>query len=275
MVSLAGVIVTHNSANVIELCLQRLFSQARQLENFNLTIVDSGSQCTQYLEKLSARYPVDIIFQPNIGFSRANNLGVQRNPDADYILFINPDALIRPQALSKAIAVMQNNPSLGCVTGKLHGYDLLSGRPTGYLDSTGIWRKWYGRWFDRGQGVPDKGQFASSELVPAICGAFMFCRMSALKDVALPDGAVFDPAFFMYKEDIELSLRLRKKGWKLMYVPEIEVYHCRGWNRKRSDIPLALREMSAKNEVLLCLRYPSFYCIWAVAKYLFVKGFRL
>ena len=141
---------------------------------------------------------------------------------------------------------------------------------TGLLDSTGIFRKWYGRWYDRGQGEPDRGQFAWPDDVPAACGALLFCRKKALDQVALAGGAVFDPDFFLYKEDIELCLRLRKKGWLTRYEPGIKAWHGRGW-RQRGEMSLALRTAAAKSEIILYRKHPSPYLLWALLKYLAVR----
>jgi GT2 family glycosyltransferase len=168
---------------------------------------------------------------------------------------------------------MKNNPSIGAVGGKVYRYDMERRRPTNIFDSTGIIRKWYGRWQDRGQGFEDKGQFDVSEEVLAICGAVMFCRCSALME----NGHVFafDPDFFLYKEDIELSLRLRKKGWSLKYFPDLIAYHGRGWNTDRHSMPFVLRRTAAESELLLYKKHPSPYMLWAILKYILVRLLRV
>lgn len=100
----------------------------------------------------------------------------------------------------------------------------------------------------------------------------MCCRLEALARFA--DTGVFDERFFLYKEDIELSLRLRKNGWKLLYQPRVRAFHCRGWQRQRSDVPYTARLLAAKSEILLYLRHPSPYMLWAIGKYLLVRLFR-
>jgi N-acetylglucosaminyl-diphospho-decaprenol L-rhamnosyltransferase len=100
----------------------------------------------------------------------------------------------------------------------------------------------------------------------------MVCRMSALRG-ELPN--VFDESFFMYKEDIDLSLRLRKKGWKLLYAPTVEAFHARGWAGNRKEISHRIRCLASKNDILLNLKHRSPYLIWAVAKYLGVRVLRI
>ncbi len=106
------------------------------------------------------------------------------------------------------------------------------------------------------------------ENIPAICGAFMFCRLSAVRS-ELP--ALFDESFFMYKEDIELCLRLSAKGWKMHYSPQVRAFHCRGWKDNRRKISRNLKLMSAENEIKMYQKHPSFYMIWARLKYILVR----
>lgn len=265
------IVVTHDSAPVLPQCLAALERQTRRPDR--IVIVDSGSTDRSYLESVAGRSDVTLSIHDNIGFSRANNLGIQALPPtaAAMIVFLNPDAFLFPDALAEAAQVLEQHAEVAVIGGRLAGYDPASGEATGRIDSTGIFRTWYGRWFDRGQGEPDRGQYGCAEPVPAVCGALMACRLEALP--VRPAGKVFDEDFFLYKEDIELSLRLRNNGWQLRYEPKVRAYHCRGWDRKRQEMPLALRLAAAKSEVLLYRRHPSPYMLWALGKYLLVRFF--
>ena len=269
MQKVAAIIVSHNSDSVLPRCLDALAEQTVAVRE--IIIVDCGSGNRSILLSLGRREGVVLVETSNVGFSRANNLGMEVvSPQTDFVVFLNPDTLLAPGFVETALEICLNNPRAGLVSGKLNGYDVTQNVPTGRLDSTGIFRKWYGRWFDRGQGEQDLGQYDIPAFVPALCGALLFCRMTALR--ALP-GPVFDPDFFLYKEDIELSLRMRKAGWLLLYHPGLLAYHGRGWNKKRGTIPIGLRCMAAANEILLYKKHPSPYMIWAWLKYLLVRFF--
>jgi GT2 family glycosyltransferase len=261
------IIVTHNSAEVLPSCLAALDCQTRRADM--VIVVDSGSTDSDYLKPLQEKFAFNCIEKENIGFARANNLGISVLPQiSGTVVFMNPDTYLLPDALARAEAILASHQDVAVVGGKLLAYDLLKQCPTGRLDSTGIFRLWYGRWIDRGQGEEDSGQYDSASLVPAVCGALMCCRLQTL--LLLPEG-VFDEKFFLYKEDIELCLRLRENGWKLLYDPTIMAYHCRGWQTKRSRVPYALRRMAAENEVCLYKKHRSPYILWALFKYLLVK----
>lgn len=267
-----AIIVTHDSAAVLPACLTALAQQTMPVAG--IVIVDSGSTDRGYLDPLRNQERLVLIEAENVGFGRANNIGMAAIPaDARIVLFLNPDTFLLPDSVARINQILDSRELAGVVTGKLLAYDPVRARPTGLLDSTGIFRRWYGRWVDRGQGEADTGQYGTASLVPAVCGALMCCRIEALR--SLGGNEVFDADFFLYKEDIELSLRMKKRGWQLVYDPSLVAYHCRGWRQDRRQIPYALRIMAAKNEILLYTKHPSPYIVWALAKYLLVRYSRI
>ncbi len=272
--SCAVIIVTHNSQEYLEKCIDCLRQQS--LKPTQTIIVDSGSADTAYVQRYQKNKGVTVIESPNnIGFCQGNNIGYSHvDPSCEYVLLLNPDAFLNVSFLQEAIAYMNKaaHRRVAVSTGMLLGYDRLADRPTGEYDSTGIFQTWFGRWYDRGQGEKyPQVLYQQAEAVPAICGALMLCRKKALDEVLLPGSSIFDPAFFMYKEDIDLSLRLRKRGWTLMYVPSLAAYHCRGWKKDRQAVPKALRLMSARNEMTLYARAGSPYVVFSAMKYVAVK----
>lgn len=261
------IIVTHNSAEYLPSCLEALDCQTRRPDM--VVVVDSGSTDKDYLDPLREKFGFTLVEIENIGFSKANNLGVSILPQqSGMVVFMNPDTYLRQDALAQAETALAHQLDVAVIGGKLMAYDSLAQKPTGKLDSTGVFRQWYGRWIDRGQGEEDLGRYDSASFVPAVCGALMCCRFQAL----LSSGqGIFDEDFFLYKEDIELCLRLRRNGWNLLYEPKVKAYHCRGWHTERSNVPYGLRLMAAENEVQLYKKHRSPYILWAVLKYLLVK----
>ena len=263
------IIVTHNSEDVIDRCISALDHQSFAIEK--TIIIDSGSDDASYLDRFRNRSGFSVCYEDNIGFGAANNRGITHlTHDCRYLLFINPDTFVHEASIHKAVEVIEHVPDAAIITGMLEGYDLQGNTPTGCLDSTGIFRSWFGRWYDRGMGRKRQGNEQRPQYIPAVCGAFMFCRMSAIKS-EFPE--LFDESLFMYKEDIELCLRLAATGWKFYYTPDIQAYHCRGWNRKRSEISRQSKLMSAENEIKMYRKHPSIYYLWAMSKYILVKYF--
>jgi len=271
----AVIIVTYNSQKHIYKAMECVLKQT--LPARAILIVDTGSEDRSYLDAFKIHPQVKVIYaEKNAGFCRGNNVGMQHVPkECDYVFLLNPDAFLTPQYLEKAVHLMQQNSAVGALTGVTLGYDMEKELPTGRYDTTGVFSTWYGRWYDRAQGqLMDNQLFRQTEFLPAICGAVFFCRKSALESVFLQGMDILDRSFYMYKEDVDLSVRLRKKGWKLLFSPGLIAYHCRGWNSKRSLMPRLFRKLSAKNEVRVNFRASNpFGMLYSSLKFAAVKLF--
>lgn len=264
------VVVTYQSQKVISRCLEALAAQTRQADK--IVIVDSNSPDPDYLNEIGGRAYL-IRSKTNIGFCRGNNLGVRACPDSDYILFLNPDAFLSATFIADAIDWMEKpgHSDVGILTGTLLGFSVDNDRPNNLVDSTGLFQTWYGKWYDRDQRAPVEkaSEHSTNEDLPAACGALMFCRQKALTDSQLSAYEIFDESFYMYKEDIELSLRVTKAGWRVSYAPKLICWHGRGWSDRRTTSAWAKR-ISARNEIKVCLRNHGKGLLFSVAKYLYV-----
>ena len=272
----AVIIVTYNSEKHIYKAMECLREQSIPADK--ILIVDTGSKDPSYLNVFKANPNVEVILaEKNAGFCKGNNLGLQYVPkDYSYVLFLNPDAFLKPSFIELALETMENE-KIGALTGLTYGYNMEEDRPSGRYDTTGVFKTWYGRWFDRDQGrLIHEKSYRSLEEVPAICGAVLFCRKKAIDEISLRQGEVFDNHFYMYKEDVDVSVRLRKKGWKLMLNPKMAAYHCRGWTQDRSLMPRRFRKLSAKNEIRVNFRSKNLLGIlYSTVKYTAVKVFDL
>lgn len=266
------IIVTHNSEPYIGKNISSLKDQS--LLPDQVIIVDSNSQDPTYLKPYEDFAKI-LYEKKNIGFSAANNLGFKNlDPRTTHVLFLNPDAHLTYRFIEDALQHMEKHPHCGMLTGPLLGFDFKTETPTGLYDSTGIFTTWWGKWYDRAQGKKfNPHLFQKKEELPAICGALMFCRKHALDTILLRQDEVWDSTFYMYKEDIDLSLRLRKQNWKLLYFPTLYAYHGRGWNC-RSLMPKKHRLSSARNEIRINwktgspLRLPYSFLKFAAVKLL-------
>lgn len=274
MATCSAIIVTHNSEKHLKKAVDALLKGAKKPDQ--IIIVDSGSKDITYLTRFQGNKAVRVVLtEGDVGFCRANNIGMQHiDPKSDYILFVNPDAFVTDDFLERATSFMEDpgHNGIAVMTPALLGYDIDADKPTGRYDSTGVFPTWYGRWYDRDQGIAvDKKNYTDIEAVPAICGALMFCRRCALDEVLFSNGEVFDNSFYMYKEDVDLSQRLRAKGWSLFFCPMLTVYHCRGWASDRSKMPRRMRLASARNNVRVNRAIGPVGIFYAALKYAAVK----
>jgi N-acetylglucosaminyl-diphospho-decaprenol L-rhamnosyltransferase len=268
--TVAVIVVTYNSGSVMRLCLDALACQTRRPDT--VLVIDNNSSDSDFLNEVPDGNGLRVIRNDlNEGFCAANNRGYLMVSDHSYIVFLNPDAFLHRDFIERAVEWMERPDSaqVGILTGTLLGFDIRHKRQTGAIDSTGVFQTWYGKWYDRDQGEKWTETRALPEDVPAITGALMFCRSRAIESIRTPNGDVFDGRFFMYKEDIDLSLRFLKRGWRLVYWPTLLCDHCRGW-RGRSNMSTRARYMSARNELRLCFANNGKGVVYSILKFLFV-----
>ena len=165
----------------------------------------------------------------NLGFGRACNLAARRT-DAPYILFLNPDAELHDDAVDRALAHIQapGNERVGVVGIRLQGRDGVAHRHCARFPT---WHNFIGnsfgltriarRWFP--PILMSDFDHLSNRCVDHVMGAFYLIRRSVFEAL---DG--FDERFFVYLEDLDLSLRVHEAGYAIMYLAEAEAYHRQG-----------------------------------------------
>jgi len=217
--------------------------------------------------------------QKNIGFAAANNLAINKalkDLNTKLFVLINPDVYLPQNWFSSIINQIDNTTKqTGVFTVPLLGYDFKKDMPTEKIDSLGIYSTWYGRWFDclQGETVSLLPKYKCIYEIPAACGALMILRREVIDELLATDGFVFNESLFMYKEDIELSIRIRQLGKKTMMIPSCPAYHCRGWANNRANSPYWARELSARNELKIHLKFHWAYLPYSITKYIYVRIF--
>ncbi len=216
-----------------------------------LVVVDSASRDTSVAIARAhspAATPTQIVpLSENRGFAAATNVAIAASA-SPWILTLNPDAEPEPDFLARLLGptVDSGRERVGAITGRL----LRPGEPR-RLDACGMYLERAWRHLDRGSGELDCGQYAEAERVFGATGAASLWRRRALLDVAIA-GEVFDEQFHSYREDAELSFRLRERGWEIVYEPTARALHRRRvLPERRRDLPEAINYHSLKNRYLL------------------------
>ena len=251
------IIVTWNNENTISQCLKSVFSQTIEFQKEVIVVDNASSDDTVELVECWPNIQV-IRNSENLGFCAANNQAIF-TAQGEFILLLNPDTLLKDNYLIPAIQRMQHHSDVALLTGKILSMNstgcpvLKDGVPV--IDSAGIAMKRNRQAVDIGQGEKDHGQYDQEGEVFGVSAAVCLCRRDALLEVAV-EGQVFDEAFFMYKEDVDLSWRLRLRGWECYFTPYAVAYHARGWKKSlaRKDVPRAVRFHSYKNHRLAILK---------------------
>lgn len=163
----------------------------------------------------------------NRGFSAAYNALIKAaiEAKADYFLVINPDTILDPEVIGRLVRELETYPTCGSVAPKLRHWNFQARTRTSVLDSCGLQIRKGLRFIDIGQGEEDRGQHDYESIIGPSGAAGLF-RLSALEKVAV-SSHYFDEAFFMYKEDCDLALRLQLAGFKSRLVNQAIVYHDR------------------------------------------------
>ena len=238
MIDLSIIIVNYN---VKEFILNLLASLQPALKDISseIIVVDNDSEDNS-VEAIRSKHPEVILVEnkKNLGFGAANNIGLEKST-GKYILFLNPDTIVRQNTFSTMIKFFEENPSAG-----LAGCKILN--PDGSLQLP-CRRSFPGPWtsFTKLTGLstifPKSKLFAKYNLtyldenetyeVDAVSGAFMMIRREVYDKIG-----GFDPIFFMYGEDLDLCYRTQKEGYKVFYVHSTEIIHYKGESTKRSTL---------------------------------------
>ncbi len=240
--SLGIVIVTYNSRADIGRCLASL-AAAEDLAQA-IVVVDNASTDGTAAYVRSAFPSVTVIDAgENRGFAQANNLGAA-TIRTDLILFLNPDTLVQPGAVSRLVAAMTDHPDAAIVGPRLidgHGRPELSFGPP--ISPVGELRQKVLLWMYNRR-VPMAVRHV--ERVTNVPGSRAWVSGACLL-IRRPDwDAVggFDPRFFIYTEDVDLCTRVRRRGRTVWFSPAASVTHLRGQSAARNPDTERLRRQS-------------------------------
>jgi GT2 family glycosyltransferase len=230
------VVVNWNGAALLPACLAAL---SRLRRTAHVAVVDNGSADAS-AEAVAAFPSVGWIpLGRNAGFAAANNVGLRRAlaAGARYVAIVNPDVEVEPDWLDELVAAAEAHPEAG-----LFGGLLVFADDPSRVNSTGIVLDALGRAFDRDFGAPLASLARPGGRVTGVTGGAALLRAEALRRIGL-----FDPAYFAYYEDVDLSLRAAACGVATWYVPSARARH--GYGRSFGPGSPAQRYLLARNHL--------------------------
>lgn len=187
--------------------------------NVQVVVIDNGSKDLS-VEAVRERFP-NVVVQANaenLGYSRGNNQGINLAIEmkADYLMFLNNDAALLPGTLKKLLDLFVQNPKCGASS----PFIVYAGQPDTIWYGGGSVSLWNGQvrhtFIRRKLNEVAKGT--------TITGYITGCAMMVRSNAILESGK-FDDSYVLYSEDVDLCLRLRKKGWKLLVTNEAIALH--------------------------------------------------
>jgi GT2 family glycosyltransferase len=215
-----AIVLTHRGAAFLAEGLRALLAEAersRDLCRLHPCVVDNGSQ--DGTQRLLARdFPAveRLRLEENLGYGKANNLALRRAlaAGAEFALLLNDDVEVEPGFLRALLASAAAQPQAGLFTGTL----LLRGEET--VNSTGLVLDAFGRATDRDLGLTRSALARPEGEVEGVSGGALLLRCASLERLGL-----FDPGYFAYYEDVDLSLRARALGIACWYCPAAIARH--------------------------------------------------
>lgn len=237
-IKLSVVIVNYNVKHFLE---QALMSVRRASVHFpvEVFVVDNNS-VDESVAMVRHKFPeVNLIANTrNVGFSAANNQAI-REAKGEYVLLLNPDTVVEEDTFEKCARFMDERPEAGSLGvrmidgGGMFLPESKRGLPSpmvAFFKAFGLSRLFpKSRLFNHyhlGYLDPDE-----THEVEVLSGAFMWLRKSVLDEIGL-----LDDAFFMYGEDIDLSYRIIKAGYKNFYFAGTTIIHYKGESTKKGSL---------------------------------------
>lgn len=195
------IIVVFNGENFIKNCLSSIFELDYPQGKLGVVVIDNASTDKSALiiqnDFPSVRF---VSNKSNVGFGRACNQAFELC-DSKYVALLNQDSRVGKNWLKELVFSLDNNPDVACCGAAEHPYSCEISLKDSLMYSKNIDNQiWMG-------------------------GGSVLCRFDALKSVGF-----FDPFFFMYGEDIDLSWRLKLAGYRLMLNPNA-IWHHHGKDR--------------------------------------------
>lgn len=233
---LSVIIVNYNVKHYLEQCLHSLTKALESIES-EVIVVDNHSHdgSVEYLKPIFTTVKF-IRCGHNMGFSRANNIGIKQC-SGEYVLMINPDTIVGAEVILNVLNFMRAHPKAGA-SGvrmlKADGSNAMESRRglptpmTAFYKMSGLCARFPKH--------PKLGHYYMSDLswdephqIEVVSGAFFMIRHDAYNEVG-----GLDEDYFMYGEDIDLSCRLLEKGWQNWYLPQ-SILHYKGESTQKTS----------------------------------------
>lgn len=227
---LTVIILSYNVRYLLESCLESVETAMRRIQG-EILVVDNASS-DESVEMVRSRFPEVRILanDQNIGFAKANNLAIKQ-ARGKYVLILNPDTLVHEGALRACLDYLESEADVAAAGVRMtdHAGRFLRESKRGF---PGLWPSiWKLSGFSRL--MPGHAKInhyylghldeAGIHPVEVLTGAFMMVKKTVLEEVG-----GFDERFFMYGEDIDLSFRIRKLGYRLIYLGGQSIVHLKG-----------------------------------------------
>ena len=219
----AAVVVSYNTRDDLLRCLASLRDHVTMPME---TVVVDNASADGSAEAVRREFPGARLVESaeNEGFSRANNRGI-RESSAPYILVLNSDAEVRPRAVETLTALLDERPDVGVAGPRTLGSDGTA--QVSFGPALTLLAEVRQRRLVRGvrEGRPAALRAVEATSLRAHEPAWVSASCFLARRSALDAVGGFDEGFFLYEEDVDLCVRVRRAGWRVVFTPQAEVVH--------------------------------------------------
>lgn len=231
MIDLSIIILNHNTPKLLAKCLESISQNKNNKYNFQTIVLDNAST-DDSVKTIQQKFPWVILIcsTKNLGFSAGNNLAFKK-ATGKYILYLNSDTEIFPEALTKSIKFMDQNTPVGAFTPKTLLYnrqmdpDCHRGFPTPWasisyflgLEKLFPQSRIFGQYHKYFQDLNKNHE------IDAGFGTYLFTRKKVIDQIV-----GWDEKYFFYGEDLDLFYRIKQAGWQVMFYAHPLLYHHKG-----------------------------------------------
>jgi len=227
LADLTIIIVSYNDGHWLDDCLTSINERAGDI-SLDVVVVDNGTDGAHAM--VQSRFPgVRVLRAENRGFAHANNRGVMAGTGR-YVLFLNPDTQLLEGSLADLVAAMDTRPDVGLIGARQVTADgtlwptmrYFPGISRALGDALGLERftqrpKW------TGERELNMALYEQETECDWVSGSFMLARREAVLSAGL-----FDERFFLYSEEPDLCLRMKRAGWGIRHLPTMTILHHSG-----------------------------------------------
>ena len=243
------IVVNWNGKQITLDCLASL--RKVSYRNYRIVVVDNAST-DDSVEAIGNAFP-DVTILPmkqNLRFSGGNNAGMKYALDngAEMLLLLNNDTVVDPDFLSFMIARIRGTDRCGMVAPKILYFE----KPETIWYAGGIISMWTGTMRHAGIRETDSGQHNSAGATDYATGCCLLTQREVIEKVGM-----LDESYYMYTEDADWSLRVRRAGYAIMYEPRARI-----WHKLSVSAGGHLSWYKMKNKYVSNLRFFGRYAAW-------------
>lgn len=256
MVDVSIIIVNYNTWQLTVDCIQSICDQTIEV-TYEIIVVDNSSSDAS-VDNIKKHHPFVTLIESkkNLGFGRGNNLAAMQ-AKGKYLFFLNSDTLLVNDAISVLKNYMDSHSNVGICGGNLYDIHMnpkhshLRVFPSIFNDYDLATRRLLSRVFISNMQFNNSGKPLE---VAYITGADMMIARELFEQIS-----GFDPDFFLYYEETELTYRVKKMGYKVVNVPASQIIHLEGKSSTVSESKMRIMQQSRLMFFSKC--YSVFYCI--------------